>query len=140
MSRHVEQQQLIARQEIVAAPAAQARACEDHSFELPTGIYVAMFSLFAGTFAVLAAAFSGQMGVAYGIVFAFLIAFFAVPAVFVKASPGNAAMRWDDFLSKGIDTATGRSGAREATVLALALPFFIFCWAVAIATIAALVR
>ena len=140
MSRRIEQQQLIARQDIVAAPAAEARACNDHSFELPTAIYVAMFALLLGAVAVLASAFSGQMIVSYGIVVAFLLAFFAVPMVFVKASPGKGAMSWDEFLAKGIDTATGRTGAGEATVLALALPFFILCWAAAIATIAVTVR
>ena len=140
MSRRIEQQKLAAHQEIVAAPAAEARACDDHSFELPNGIYVAMFAMLLGAVAVLATAFSGQMIVSYGIVVAFLLAFFAVLTIFVKASPGNGAMSWDEFLSKGIDTATGRTGAGEATVLALALPFFIFCWATGVATIAATVR
>ena len=140
MSRRIEQKQLVARQEIVEAPAAEPRACNDHSFDLPNGIYVAMFALLLGAVAVLASAFSDHMLVSYGIVVAFLIAFFAVPVLFVKASPGKGAMSWDEFLSKGIDTATGRTGAGEATVLALALPFFILCWAAAVATIAAFVR
>jgi hypothetical protein len=43
---------LIARDEIVAAPA--QRACDDQSFELPGGLYVAMATMFAGFIAVLA--------------------------------------------------------------------------------------
>jgi hypothetical protein len=43
------------------------------------------------------------------------------------------------FRYKGIRTATGRSGATEATVLVLLLPFLILCFGIAIVSIAALV-
>jgi hypothetical protein len=43
------------------------------------------------------------------------------------------------FRYKGIQTATGRTSAREATILVLLLPFLILCFAIAIATIASLV-
>lgn len=128
---------LAARADIVAPPA--PRACEDHSFEMPTGIYVAMALCFAGAIAVLAFAFRSEMAVSYGIVFAFLAAFFAIPVIFVRTGRGSKALDWSGFREKGIATATGRTGGGEAAMLVLLLPFLILCWAIAVATIAALV-
>ena len=45
-------EQLLVRDEIVAAPV--KRACDDQTFEVPTAIYVAMATMFAGFIAVLA--------------------------------------------------------------------------------------
>ncbi len=131
---------LAARADVVAPPA--QRACEDHSFEIPTGIYVAMGLCFAGAIAVLALAFRSGMAVSYGVVFAFLAAFFAIPAIFVRSADehgSNKALDWYTFREKGIATATGITRAGEATTLVLLLPFLILCWAIAIVTIAALV-
>ena len=75
------------------------------------------------------------MGVAYGVIFAFLMAFFAIPAVFQQ----KRGLSWAMFRYKGIRTETGRTAATEATTLVLLLPFLILCFGVAIATIAALV-
>jgi hypothetical protein len=134
-------EQLIVRDEIVAAPI--RRACEDQSFELPTAIYVAMASMFAGFIAVLSFEFrGGHMAVTYGVIFAFIAAFFAVPAMFPGVAPRETrskALRWFDFAHRGIATATGRTTAREATTLVLLLPFLILCFGIAVATIAVLV-
>ena len=125
---------LIARDEIVAPPI--ERACEDQSFELPGGLYAAMATMFAGFIVVLAFGFpGGHMGVAYGVIFAFLAAFFAIPASFQQ----KQGLSWAMFRYKGIQTATGRSSATEATVLVLLLPFLILCFGIAIVSIAALV-
>ncbi len=43
-------EQLLVRDEIVAAPV--KRACEDQSFELPSAIYIAMATMFASFIAV----------------------------------------------------------------------------------------
>lgn len=131
---------LIARDEIVAPPA--PRACDDHSFELPTGIYVAMAVMFTGFIVVLSLAFTDEMAVSYGVIFAFLAAFFIVPSFWPRIKPKGtrtAALQWAEFAERGIDTATGRSSATSATVLILALPFLILCFAIAVATIAAFV-
>jgi hypothetical protein len=139
MTTRVKPEVLIARAEMVAPPA--ERACTDQSFELPTRLYIAMALLFAGFIAVLALAFrGGHMAVAYGVIFAFIAAFFAIPAI----SPGMApepkkALSWSMFRMRGIQTATGRSKAGEATVLVLLLPFLIFCFGMAIAAIAMIV-
>ena len=132
---------LVARDEIVAPP--PQRACDDQTFELPGGIYEAMAAMFAVFVAVLGLAFrGGHMAVAYGVIFAFLAAFFAIPAIFPRSKPVETrtrALSWARFHSTGISTATGRTRATEATVLVLLLPFLILCFAIAIASIAALV-
>jgi hypothetical protein len=130
---------LISRHEIVDAPA--ARACDDQSFELPSGLYVAMASLFAGFVGVLSLAFrSGHMAVVYGVIFAFIAAFFAIPAIFPAMAPNRKkGLSWATFRMRGIHTATGRSSAGEASVLVLLLPFLIFCFGMAVAAIAMMV-
>ena len=141
MSRRQTREQLLVRDEIVAAPA--KRACEDQTFELPAGIYVAMASMFAGFVAVLSLAFrGGHMAVVYGVIFAFIAAFFAVPAIFPAMAADRTSAKslsWFEFGHRGIATATGRASAREATVLALLLPFVILCFGIAVAAIALLV-
>jgi hypothetical protein len=135
MTNRLKSELLIRSDEIVEAPA--PRACDDQSFELPSGIYVAMAALFAGFIGVLGLALhGGQMALAYAVIFAFIAAFFAVPAIFpAMASSRKKALSWADFRSRGIQTATGRSSAGEATVLVLLLPALIFCFGVAIAVI-----
>lgn len=142
MSRRQTREQLLVRDEIVAPPV--KRACEDQSFELPTAIYIAMATMFAGFIAVLSLAFrGGHMALVYGVIFAFIAAFFAVPASFPgMASHENRtkALSLFDFGHRGIATATGRANAREATILVLLLPFLILCFGIAVATIASLIR
>jgi hypothetical protein len=139
MTTRLTSETLVARDEIVAAPA--ARACNDQSFELPTGLYVAMGLLFAGFVTVLGTAFSTGMSVSYGVIFALLAAFFAVPAIFPRLAPRESrskALKWAEFREMGIAIATGRTSARDTMILVLLLPFLILCFAVAVATIAAL--
>jgi hypothetical protein len=130
---------LTAREEIVAPPA--QRACEDQSFELPSGIFVAMGVMFTGFVAVLSFAFSGHMGVSFAAIFAFIAALNAIPAIFPRMARNGhrGALDWDEFLGRGIETATGRAKAGSATVLVLMLPFLILCFGIAIAMIAAFV-
>lgn len=139
MTTRAKPEVLIARDEMVAAPA--ARACDDQNFELPTGLYITMAMLFGGFIAVLSLAFrGGHMAVAYGVIFAFIAAFFAVPAMFPGMAPSRKkALSWAMFRMRGVHTATGRSTAGEATVLVLLLPFLIFCFGMTIAAIAMIV-
>ena len=139
MSLRQSPETLLANDEIVAAPL--KRSCEDQTFELPAGIYVAMASMFVGFVMVLALAFrGGHMPVVYGVVFAFIGAFFAVPALFPSMAPdSHKALSWFNFQDRGIMTATGRTSAREASILVLLLPFLIFCFGVAVAVTASLV-
>ena len=139
MVARIRKAELIDQADIVAAPA--ARACEDHSFEMPTGVYAAMAALLFGFLAVMTIGFGNPgLAIPMGINAAFLAAFFAVPAIFVRAThDGSRPLRWADFLDKGIGTATGHASGAEAVVLTLLLPVFILLWAVAVVTIAALV-
>lgn len=144
MTRRLDHVQLLAREEIVRSPTLPSRtACDDHSFELPVGLYIATAGLFVGFVTVLTSAFTGHMGVAYAVIVAFMAAFFAVPVIFARTGPPELrrtrSLGWFEFLDKGIVTATGRSSGAEATVLVLLLPTLIFCFGVAVATIAALV-
>jgi hypothetical protein len=140
MVAHLDKAQLLARSEVVPAPA--ATAWQDYNFELPPALHFATGALFIGFVSVLSLAFANpEMAVPFGVFVAFIGAFFAVPAIFVRSAPqGSArASRWSDFMEKGIAVEHGRCTGREATILVLMLPVLIFCWALAIATIAALV-
>jgi hypothetical protein len=134
-------EQLLSQGEIVSAPA--DRACRDQSFELPAPIYIAMATMFTGFVAVLGLAFrGGHMAVVVGVIFAFIAAFFAVPAMFPRIAAGETSTRalsWSEFADRGIMTATGHSTAREATTLVLLLPFLILMFGIAVVTIASLV-
>jgi hypothetical protein len=128
---------LLANGEVVAAPA--ERACTDQSFELPGRIYVAMALMFAGFVTVLSLALrGGHMAVSYGVILAFIAAFFAVPSAFpgLAGNGGRKALSWFDFRDRGIATATGHASAREATILVLLLPCLILCFGIAVAIIA----
>ena len=139
MTTRVKPEVLITRDEIVAAPA--ERACTDQSFELPTGLYVAMATLFTGFIGVLGLAFrGGHMAVVYGVIFVFIAAFFAIPAMFPSMAPNRKqALSWTVFRMRGIQTATARASATEATTLVLLLPFLVFCFGMAVAAIAMIV-
>lgn len=139
MTTRVKSEVLTARDEIVAAPV--ARACDDQNFGLPTRLYIAMAVLFAGFVGMLSAAFrGGHMAVVYCVIFAFIAAFFAIPAMFpAMAQSRKRPLSWTMFRMRGIQTATGRTTASEATILVLLLPFLIFCFGVAVATIATIV-
>jgi hypothetical protein len=143
MTRRLDHARLLAREEIVVSPTLPSRtACDDHSFEIPTRLYVAMAGLFFGFVTVLTLAFTGHMAVSYGVIAAFIAAFFAVPVIFVQTKPEEGrtrALGWSEFLDGGVATATGRCSGKEATVLVLLLPFLIFCFGVAVAAIAVLV-
>jgi len=139
MTRRLDRTELLDRQEIVRSPTLPSRtACDDHSFELPTGLYIAMAGLFLGFVTVLTIAFSGHMAVSYGVIAAFILAFFAVPTIFTRAGPDEQrrtrALGWSEFLDRGVATATGRCSGKDAAVLVLLLPALIFCFGVAVAT------
>ena len=141
MTRRLSHAELAASQQIVAPPS--PRACTDRGFEMPTGIYMAMAAMFLGFVGVLSVAFANpEMAVPFGVFVAFIAAFFAVPAVFMRTTPVDGrtpALGWSRFMEEGIATATGHAGGPEAAVLVLLLPVLILGWAIAVAVIAALV-
>ena len=114
----------------------------DRSFELPTGLYVAMAALFFGFVAIMAIGFAAPgMIVPTAILVVFIACFFVVPAVMVRTHPESRqpAMSWARFQREGIATPFGPATARDATIQVLILPALIFCWGVATVIIAALV-
>ena len=85
---------------------------------------------------------AGTWRVAYGVIFAFIAAFFAVPALLPAMGArqsSHPSMSWFEFRDRGITTATGHSTAREATILVLLLPFLILCFAIAVVIISEVV-
>lgn len=145
MSRRIDLKQLTARQELVAAPAPPLqRACDDRTFELPPVLHVATALLFLGFVTILCTALATPGLIIPYFVFAFFItAYFAVPAFWARMKPeenGSRALNWDEFMSRGIRTATGHASGREAAVLVLMLPSFVLLWAVAVTIIVAVVR
>ncbi len=143
MTRHLKHSDLLVRDEIVSAPPLPSPlACDDHSFELPSVMYLAMAGLFFAFVTVLALSSRTHMLVSYGVIAAFIGMFFAVPALFVRTTPResrNQPLGWRDFMDRGIDTATGHSSGRDAAILILALPVLIMFFGIAVATIEQLV-
>lgn len=141
MVGRLDKAQLSARNELVAAPLAPPAAIwQDYSFELPPVLHFATAALLLGFVGVLSLAFANpEMAVPFGVFVAFIAAFFAVPAIFVRGAPEGSARprQWAEFMERGIAVEHGRCSGRDAAVLVLALPVFIFCFAVAVAIIAA---
>ena len=144
MTRRFDHVQLLTRKEIVHAPTLPScTGCGDHSFELPTGLYIATAGLFFAFVAILALTFNGHMAVSYGIIVAFIVAFFAVPTIFTHVGRDEAqtvSRSWQQFLNEGVDTASGHCSGKDATVLVLLLPSLIFCFGAAVVFIRALVN
>lgn len=140
MSIRVSEVELGRREELAAAPLAQ-RACDDQSFELPPGIYIAMAALLGGFLTVLAIGLADPgLAIPMAINFVFLAAFFSIPTIFVAAgNGGRRTLKWSEFMRRGVMTETGHSSGGEAAVLVLMLPALIFLWSLAIVTIYALV-
>jgi hypothetical protein len=112
----------------------------DRNFGLPTGLYVATVGLYLGFVAVMGAAFiNPELAIPMVIFAGFIIVGFGVAGYWAKMGPENDTrpLSWGQFSRHGIETATGRLGAREATVQVLILPVLILAWGMMIALIAA---
>ncbi len=82
MVGRLDKAQLLASNEVVAAPAA---AWQDYNFELPPVLHFATAALFLGFVGVLSLAFASPgMAVPFGVFVAFIGAFFAVPALILR--------------------------------------------------------
>ena len=139
MVARLDKAQLVARQEIVAAPS--PRACEDRSYEVPTPILLGVFGLFMAYLGLMSIGFMAEDLVLPMIVNVIFVAAFAyVPAKWAMMKPDKTdrAMSWSEFRERGLDTPTGRTSAGEAATLILLLPACILFWGVAVVMIAAL--
>ena len=114
----------------------------DRSFELPTGLYVAMAALFFAAAGVMAIGFAAPgMVVPTGIIAVFIAMFFATPAMWMRMKPEHPQRLQlvSRFRRQWIMTAYGHSTAGAATIQVLILPALIFLWGIAVVTIAAVV-
>lgn len=112
--RHVDQSQLLVADEPVIGPV--QRACDDQTFELPAGIYVAMALIFTGFVVVLSVAFRGHIAVSFAVIFAFLAAFFAFRPCFrawlarARQVSADAAPALPQHISRDDEDQTGENG------------------------------
>ena len=135
-------EQAIIHQEVVPALATGRKAPLDRSFEMPTALYALTVGLFLAFVGIMATGFAHPEMILPTAIFAlFIVAFFAVPALWARMQPENPvrAKSWGRFLREGIQTATGHVGAGSASVQMLILPVLIVMWGVAAVTIAAIV-
>ncbi len=137
MTVRFDPKQLAAAREFVSPP--MLRSCQDHNFELPAALYATIVALLVGFLVILAAGFANPgLVVPMAINAIFLTAFFGIPILFVRAAHDEErSLGWSEFMERGIETATGHCSGRDATMLVLMLPLFIFCWAIAIIVIVA---
>lgn len=140
MVKHYTREMVAEHAAIVASPAVPHQV--DRAFGLPTGLYVATVSLYLGFLAVMAAGLSTPGLLIPMAIFAlFILAGFGLPTLWMRMNPDHRDrnMRWSRLVSRGIAVQTGRVSARDAAVQVLILPVLIFCWGLAVVTIAALV-
>lgn len=143
MAERITQRRIAQLADVYPEHAAPVVHTVDRTFELPTGLYVATAALYLGFVAVMALGFGNpHLIVPMGIIVTFIAMFFAVPAQWVRMNPQAArrAMGWAQFRRAGVKTPYGQATAGAATAQVLVLPVVIFAWAVAVVTIAALVR
>lgn len=135
-------EQAIIHPEVAGAPESTHMAPTDRSFELPTMLYAGMAGLFLAFVGIMATGFAHPEMVLPTAIFAlFIIAFFAVPAIWVRLQPESRkpAKSWARFKMDGIQTVTGRVTAGGAMAQMLILPVLIVLWGATAVTIAAIV-
>lgn len=142
MSERHDFQLLATHSDIVAAPVAAQRACDDRSFELPTGLYIATIGSYLAFLAVMAVGFQSRDMVLPMVIFvAYIAMLFGTPALWARMKPDNnsRALTMARFMARGIETHTGHNEGRAAAVQVLILPVLVLVWGVAVVVIAALV-
>lgn len=114
----------------------------ERSFELPKRLYAGTVAGYLGFLAVMAAGFMNPNLAIPMVIFAlFVVAAFGVPLVWVRMRPENNSrtLGWGKFLNQGIQTYTGKTSAKDASLQVLILPVLIFAWGIAIVAIRAIV-
>ena len=131
---------------IVAQPEATApvrhQVEADRNFGLPTALYGATVAGYLGFLLVVGSAFANPvLAIPMAIFVVFIIAGFGIPAIWTRLA-GNASepQTLGEFEARGIQTATGRLAAKDATIQVMILPVLLVVWGLAVAVIAALVR
>ena len=114
----------------------------DRTFELPKSLYGITVSMYLGFLAVMAMGFrSPEMIIPMAAFVISIVAGFGIPTIWSRLNPPTESKpkSWSRFSLEGIQTAYGRTSARDATVQVLILPVLIFIWGLIVVTIAALV-
>ena len=114
----------------------------DRNFGLPTALYGATVGGYLGFLLVVGSAFANPvLAIPLAIFVVFIIAGFGVPAIWTRlAGNTSAPQTLGEFEAKGIQTATGRLAAKDASIQVLILPVLLVVWGCAVAVIAAVVR
>ncbi|WP_066532337.1 hypothetical protein [Erythrobacter sp. CCH5-A1] len=114
----------------------------DRNFGLPTALYGATVGGYLGFLLVVGSAFANPvLAIPMAIFVVFIIAGFGVPAIWTRlAGNTSAPQTLGEFEAKGIQTATGRLAAKDASIQVLILPVLLVVWGCAVAVIAAVVR
>jgi|SRR5689334_2860764 hypothetical protein len=125
---------------LVPAPAVEAPAVAHppRSFELPARLYGLTIAAYAAFLVVTAVGFASPgLIVPIAICAIYVAMAFGTPALWTRVRPEGATppLDWARFRRAGIETATGRLGASEATVQVLILPALILAWGVATAVL-----
>jgi len=114
----------------------------DRNFGLPTALYGATVAGYLGFLLVVGSAFANPvLAIPMAIFVVFIVAGFGVPALWTRLA-GNTSepQTLGEFEAKGIQTATGRLAAKDASIQVLILPVLLVVWGCAVAVIAAVVR
>ena len=118
------------------------RTSVDRTFELPKSLYGVTVAMYLGFLAVMAMGFrSPEMIIPMAAFVISIVAGFGIPTIWSRLNPPTESKpkSWSRFSLEGIQTAYGRTSARDATVQVLILPVLIFIWGLIVVTIAALV-
>ena len=118
------------------------RANADRGFELPKALYIATVGSYFAFLAVMMATFrDAQIGLVMAICVIYIIMAFGVPTLWSKMGPAHPTnqLSWRIFTKAGIQTYTGKIGARDAAIQVLILPVLILCWGLGIALIVAII-
>jgi hypothetical protein len=128
--------------EIAHITDAPARTQVDRSFGLPGRLYGATVALYLAFLGVMSAAFmNAELAIPMAVFAGFVVIAFALAGTWVTMGPANPTrqMDWGRFHDFGIETATGRLTAGQASVQVLILPVLILFWGVCVALIRALI-
>ena len=111
------------------------------TFELPTALYGWTVAAYLAFIATVGTAFATrELMIPLAVIAGFIVIGFTVPGLWARMHPASAgrALSWSQFRHRGVQTHTGRIGAKDATIQVLILPALIVCWGFAVAAIVAL--
>jgi hypothetical protein len=140
MTTTLSKHELLARNEIVAAPA--PRACTDRDFHIPVALHAGYFGLILAYLGVMWLGFSSPgLLIPMAICVIFTAAFYIVPMKWATMQPANPgkSMSMTSLMERGVDTINGRCSGGAAIAQVLVLPVLLLFWGIAVVTIAALV-